>query len=113
MYRAKTKSQARLAGAFINWGIPTAESIKQVKEAAPNIEVFASGGLRTGIDIAKCIALGATIGGMAGPFLKSATDSLETTIMTINEIAQELKVCMFAAGAADIDALKSTPLSSY
>lgn len=113
MYRAKTESQARLAGAFVNWGIPTAESIKQVKETAPNIEVFASGGLRTGIDIAKCIALGATIGGMAGPFLKSATDSLETTIMTINEISQEIKVCMFAIGAVNIDALKSTPLSSY
>lgn len=110
MYRANNSQQAKLAGAFAGWGIPTAKSILQVKEGAPKISIFASGGLRSGIDIAKCIALGATIGGMASPFLKSASDSLESTIQTINGTIKEIQVCMFAAGAKDLDALQKTPL---
>ena len=58
--------------------------------------IFASGGLRTGVDIAKCIALGARLGGMAGPFLKAAAQSLEDTVQTIEELKREIQVCMFA-----------------
>ena len=72
MHRARDGSQTRLAAAFLDWGIPTAESILQVRRAAPGIPIFASGGLRTGLDIAKSIALGATLGGMAIPYLKAA-----------------------------------------
>ena len=111
MHRAKTESQARLAAAFIEWGIPTAEAIQNVRQAAPQLIVFASGGIRTGIDIAKCIALGATLGGMASPFLKAAARSLEDTIQTIQEIRREIQVCMFAAGAKNLDELTHTPLS--
>lgn len=111
MHRAKTESQARLAAAFIEWGIPTAEAIQNVRQAAPQLIVFASGGIRTGIDIAKCIALGATLGGMASPFLKAAARSVEDTIQTIQEIRREIQVCMFAAGAKNLDELTHTPLS--
>jgi isopentenyl-diphosphate delta-isomerase len=110
MYRAKTESQARLAGAFINWGIPTADSIRQIKEAVPEMIVFASGGIRSGIDIAKSIALGATLGGMASPFLKAAAVSTEKTIETIGEITREIQVCMFAAGTANFSQLQKTEL---
>jgi isopentenyl-diphosphate delta-isomerase len=72
--------------------------------------IFASGGLRDGIDVAKCIALGASLGGMAGPFLKAAAQSLEETLKTIEEIRREVQVCMFAAGAASLDALHQIPL---
>ena len=111
MHRAKTESQARLAAAFIDWGIPTAQAIQNVRKAAPQLIVFASGGIRTGIDIAKCIALGATLGGMASPFLKAAARSVEDTIQTIQEIQREIQVCMFAAGAKNLDELTHTPLS--
>jgi len=111
MHRAKTESQARLAAAFIEWGIPTAEAIQNVRRAAPQLVVFASGGIRTGIDIAKCIALGATLGGMASPFLKAAARSVEDTIQTIEEIRREIQVCMFAAGAKNLNELSNTPLS--
>lgn len=111
MYRAKSESQRRLAAAFINWGIPTAESIRQVRQAAPDLLIFASGGLRNGIDIAKSIALGASMGGMAGPYLKAAAISAESVFQTIQEIARELQVCMFAAGVGDISGLQSTSLS--
>jgi isopentenyl-diphosphate Delta-isomerase len=111
MHRANTESQARLAAAFIEWGIPTAEAIQNVRKAAPQLIVLASGGIRTGIDIAKCIALGATLGGMASPFLKAAARSVEDTIQTIQEIQREIQVCMFVAGAKNLDELTHTPLS--
>jgi isopentenyl-diphosphate Delta-isomerase len=110
MHRAKNESQARLAAAFIDWGLPTADSILNVRSVAPKLPILASGGLRNGIDIAKCIALGAVLGGMAAPFLKAASRSMEETMLTIHEIQREIQVCMFAVGAADLEALNMTTL---
>ncbi len=110
MHRAENESQRRLAAAFVDWGIPTAEAILNVRQAAPELTIFASGGLRSGVEIAKCIALGASLGGMAGPFLKAAALSVEDTIQTIAEVSNEIRVCMFAAGAGDLKALSQTPL---
>ena len=108
--RAKDESLARLAAAFVGWGIPTSEAICNVRRAAPGMKIFASGGLRSGIDIAKCIALGATLGGMASPFLKAATQSLGAVIETIHEVNREIQVCLFAAGVKDLQQLANTPL---
>jgi isopentenyl-diphosphate delta-isomerase len=102
MHRAKTDSQKRLAAAFADWGIPTSDSIIQVRKAAKKTLIFASGGVRSGVDIAKCIALGATLGGMASPYLKAADRSTEATLQTISEVARELQVTMFAAGMVDL-----------
>lgn len=110
MHRANDESQHHLAAAFWDWGIPTSESIGYVRRAAPSMKIIASGGLRTGIDIAKCIALGATLGGMANPFLKTAILSVDATIQTIQEISHEIQVCMFAGGIANIQQLQNTPL---
>lgn len=110
MYRAKDESQARLAGAFINWGIPTVEAILNVKRAAPGLKIIASGGLRTGVDIAKCLALGALMGGMAGPFLKAASRSLDDVVLMIQEITREIQICMFASGAWNLTALREARL---
>lgn len=110
MHRAESERQANLAASFIGWGIPTAESLQQVKQAVPGIPVIASGGLRNGIDIAKCIALGASLGGMANPYLKAAARSAQEVVLAIQEIETQLRVCMFAAGAADILSLQNTPL---
>lgn len=110
MHRAKNPSQARLAAAFVDWGIPTAESIMQVRQAVKTMRIFASGGLRSGVDVAKGIALGAELGGMAGPFLKAAVKSSEAVVETINEVSRELQVAMFAAGAGDIASLQAVPL---
>jgi isopentenyl-diphosphate delta-isomerase len=109
-FRIQDESLARVAAAFRDWGIPTADSIRMVRRAAPDLTIFASGGLRSGVDIAKCIALGASLGGMAGPFLKAASRSLEDTLQTIAEIQRELQICMFASGAGSIDQLRKTPL---
>jgi isopentenyl-diphosphate delta-isomerase len=109
-FRIQDESLARVASAFQDWGIPTAESVQMVRRSAPQLTVFASGGLRNGIDIAKCVALGARLGGMAGPFLKAAALSLEDTLRMMDEVRREIKICMFAAGAANLDELQNTPL---
>ena len=113
MHRAENESQARLAAAFIDWGIPTAEAILNVRRVAPNMAIIASGGLRTGVDIAKCLALGASLGGMAGPFLKAAADSLDLTLQTIREVRREIQVCMFAAGAGTLEELLENKLVKW
>jgi len=110
MHRAKTESQARLASIFLNWGIPTAQSILQVRRGAPDVLIFASGGLRSGMDIAKCIALGSTMGGMASPFLKAASNSLAEAIQSIQDVKREIRVTMFAAGVQNIKMLKNIKL---
>jgi len=111
MYRATNATQKRLAAAFINWGTPTSEAIKNVKKAALGLKIFASGGIRSGVDIAKSIALGACLGGLAGPFLKAAAHSLEETIMTVSELRREIQICMFAAGASNLESLQKTPMN--
>ncbi|MDD5467140.1 MAG: type 2 isopentenyl-diphosphate Delta-isomerase [Anaerolineales bacterium] len=110
MHRAPSESQARLASLFVDWGIPTTKSLQMVRQAAPELLLFASGGIRTGVEIAKCLALGASLGGMAGPFLKAAAQSLELTVQTIQEVRREIQVTMFATGAGTLDQLRNTPL---
>jgi isopentenyl-diphosphate delta-isomerase len=110
MYRAKDDTQRNLAAAFSDWGIPTAEAILNVLQAAPGLEIIASGGLRTGIDTAKCIALGASLGGIAGPFLKAATQSMDETIKLINLFKKEISICLFATGSATLDQLRQAKL---
>jgi isopentenyl-diphosphate delta-isomerase len=111
MHRAEDPSQKRIASQFIAWGIPTAESILMVESAAPDLLIFASGGLRNGVDIAKCVALGAALGGMASPFLKAAAESTRSTVEMIRTVQQEIRITMFAAGARDISELSRMTLS--
>ncbi len=110
MHRARHPRQARVAAAFRAWGIPTAVSIGLARRAAPDLPIIASGGLRTGLDVAKCLALGACACGMAGPFLKAASASQEAVEEVIIEMGTVLRVTMFAAGAGSIPALQATPL---
>lgn len=110
MHRIKDPIAARVAGSFIDWGIPTVESLRHVHNSVPQIPVFASGGLQTGIDIAKCIALGATLGGMAGPMLRAAVKGQSTLLDEIRKIQHELTICMFVTGANNLSALHYAPL---
>ena len=110
MHRAETDAGAKLAAAFIGWGIPTGEAIAAVRQALPDIPLIASGGLRGGLDLAKCLALGADLGGMAGPFLRAAAQSTEAVLEVIDLAIAELRVCLFATGCADLAALRHAPL---
>jgi len=110
MYRAPDEFTRELAATFVGWGIPTAESILNAKKAVPDMTIFASGGLKDGLDIAKCLALGATLGGMAGNFLKAAAISTEKAIEMMKLTKKQIEVTMFAAGVGKLEELKSRKL---
>jgi isopentenyl-diphosphate delta-isomerase len=111
MYRAPTPRHARVAGAFIDWGIPTADAIQFCRAGAPRLPLIASGGIRNGIDVAKCIALGASAVGFAGEFLRAAVNGgVDGVVETAGMITDELRVAMFSSGAGNIPALASLPL---
>lgn len=105
MYRAPDEFTRKLAASFIGWGIPTAESIQMVKKAAPGTKIFASGGIKDGLDIAKSIALGATLGGMAGQILKAAAVSAEETAQALQLARRQIQVTMLNTGAGTLKEL--------
>ncbi len=102
MHRAENEQQRKLASAFISWGIPTAQAILDVRHALPEIPIIASGGLKSGLDIAKCIALGANLGAMAGPFLEAAVESTEIVIELVDLIIGQIQICMFVTGSPNL-----------
>jgi isopentenyl-diphosphate Delta-isomerase len=108
MHRAPTERLRRLCAQFADWGIPTADSLIAVRAALPTIPLVASGGLRTGIDLAKALALGADLGGLAGPFLRAAHISAEAAIDLALEIGDVLRTVMFSLGITSLAALKGT-----
>jgi len=102
------KSNLKEAAQFFkNWGIPTAQSLLMVKESCPDIFIMASGGIRTGIDVAKAIALGADMAGIALPMLKYIKISQEACLNYLKEIETGLRIAMFCIGAANIRQLKN------
>jgi isopentenyl-diphosphate delta-isomerase len=109
-HRAPTSFHANVARAFADWGIPTADGIRYAREAAPQLPTIASGGLRDGIDMAKTIALGASLAGYAGPFLKAAADSVEATNQYARELITQLRVAMLCTGSRNLAALAKAPL---
>lgn len=109
-YRASTAFHAKVAASFADWGIPTAEAIQYAVSGAPKLPIIASGGLRNGIDIAKSIALGASAGGIAGPFLKAADNSFEAVDELIRELTAQIRIAMLCSGARNIPELQKTSL---
>ena len=110
MHRADSQTLRRIAAAFADWGIPTAESIQMARGGAPELTLIASGGIRTGVEAAKAIALGADAVALATPFLQPATVSPEAVGEKVREILEELRIAMFCVGAGNLQELKSIPL---
>ncbi len=105
-HRATSDELRQLARAFADWGIPTAESLLMARRAAPDLPLIASGGMRTGIEAAKALALGATAVGIASSFLRAAALGAAEVVAVIDQLAAELRVAMFASGAASVAALR-------
>lgn len=103
----KDGTKTHLGELFWDWGIPTAASLIEVRRAV-KLPLVASGGLRNGLEIAKCIALGASMAAMAYPFLKAASQSRESLFAFADTLLAELKSTMFLVGAKDITALGSS-----
>lgn len=101
----------RLGASLGEWGIPTADSLRAVREAAPGVTAIASGGIRTGEDIAKSIALGAEAAGMALPLLRATAVSVEALNALIAQLREELAAVMFCTGVRTIEELRNVTLS--
>ena len=89
-----------------DWGIPTAQAIVEVREVLPTIPLVASGGIRTGMDAAKALALGADVVAVARPLLAAAIESADAVIEWLQRFIDELRICLHGAGAADLRALR-------
>jgi isopentenyl-diphosphate delta-isomerase len=108
MHRAPTERRRRLCARFADWGIPTAQAVIDIRQVLPLVPLIASGGLRTGLDLAKVLALGADLGALAGPFLKAANASAQAVADLAGEVADELRITLFSLGLPDIASLKGT-----
>jgi isopentenyl-diphosphate delta-isomerase len=89
-----------------DWGIPTARAVVEVREALPTIPLVASGGIRTGMDAAKAVALGADVVAVARPLLAAAIESTDAVVDWLQRFIEELRICLHGAGAADLRALR-------
>jgi len=105
-YRSQDPSMGDL---FWDWGIPTAASTVEVSESV-EIPIISSGGIRTGLDAAKALALGANAIGIALPLLKEAYQGHEAVVLKLKKFMEELKVAMFLVGASDISQLQNSDL---
>lgn len=101
---AHDSNKINLGELFWDWGIPTAVSLIEVRNSV-KIPVIASGGIRNGLEIAKCMALGANMCGMAFPFLRHASKSFESLCEFANKTLIELKSTMFLVGSKNISEL--------
>jgi isopentenyl-diphosphate Delta-isomerase len=103
--RAENALEKQLGKTFANWGIPTADCIRTISRAYPQLPLIASGGLRNGLDVAKAIALGADLAGLAWPFLRAATISPEAVVETVEILLAELKTVLFCTGSKNLTSL--------
>lgn len=108
-FRAKDPIRRAAAEAFSEWGIPTVESIKMVREEVGNHPLIGSGGIQTGLDGAKVLALGADMAGFGRSILKEATQSAEDVLEVMKVREMELRMAMFGIGARTLQELKDTP----
>jgi len=92
--------------AFRDWGIPTVDAVRTCREAAPVAQLIASGGVRSGLDMARCIALGADMCGIALPLLRAVARSEEEAADTIEQRREELRVALMCSGSKNLRALR-------
>ena len=103
--RGDTRMQS-IGQLYRDWGIATPISL--IEAGTCTLPLIATGGVRNGLDIARALALGASLVGMAFPFLQAANQSFEAVCELLEGLILELKVAMQLSGAASIDELRGT-----
>ncbi|MBW4462867.1 MAG: type 2 isopentenyl-diphosphate Delta-isomerase [Nodosilinea sp. WJT8-NPBG4] len=104
--RASDAHQRRLGQTFGEWGLSTADCIIQARRVAPALPLIASGGLRHGLDVAKTLALGADLAGLAMPFLQAASESEEAVAALAEVLMAEIRTVLFCTGQENLAGLR-------
>jgi len=97
---------AEAAKTYHHWGIPTVESLQQTLSISPDYEIWASGGVRSGLDVAKLLAMGAEKVGIAQPFMVAAQEGSEAVVQLMQRYEYELKIALFCTGSLYLKDLK-------
>lgn len=103
----ETEILYKVAQTFSNWGVSTVQSMLNAKDARVSYEIWASGGVRTGLEVGKLCALGAAKVGVAKPFLEAALMGDEALEELLNKLELELKITMFCTGSRTLKELQS------
>jgi isopentenyl-diphosphate Delta-isomerase len=104
--RAQDHHQRRLGATFADWGLPTADCVKAVRSLSTTLPLIASGGLRNGLDVAKAIALGADVAGLALPFLQAAAESEGALHELVEVLIAEITTVLFCTGTGSLAGLR-------
>ena len=104
--RSRSPNNAAVGEAFANWGMPTTETIRECREAAPDAKLIASGGVRSGLDAAKAIALGGDVVGLAQPVLEAALTDAGAVQDVLERFITELRLACFLTGSRTLADLR-------
>ncbi|MGH7708963.1 MAG: type 2 isopentenyl-diphosphate Delta-isomerase [Vulcanimicrobiaceae bacterium] len=110
--RADDPQRESLAETFADWGYPTVEATQALRAAFPQATIVASGGVRSGVDVAKSLAIGADCAGIARPLLAPATESADAVAAALSEIVAGLRIAMFASGCSHVGDLRDALVRS-
>jgi len=108
--RSGDPARERIAEAFGDWGYPTPRATAALRAALPGTPLIASGGIRDGVQVAKALALGADLAGLALPFLRAAEESEAAVAALIDELITALRIAMFATASQRVADLRDAPV---
>lgn len=108
--RATDTRHREIALAFRDWGVPTAEAVRQVRASCPGTTLIASGGLRDGIDCAKALRIGADLAGIAAGLLAPALEGEDALAERLSIVMAQLRIACFCTGSRTLSDLRNAPL---
>jgi isopentenyl-diphosphate delta-isomerase len=108
--RNGSSRECEVAAPFIDWGMDTVELLPAVHAACPTLNLIGSGGVRHGLDIARCIRLGAQTTALAQPFLEPALESTEAVVEKIAILQEQLRWAMFLTGSQNLSQLRNAAI---